>query len=80
MPAASDDGVYWYKSGGVGLFVTEISVWQVLHPSLDDPRRGGGKRKKSGTGGPRGSSSGVAMPNTLIKWAKQSAPSHPPIP
>ena len=45
VPATSDDGVYWYNSGGVGLFVTEIYVRQVLHPSLDEPRRGGGKRK-----------------------------------
>ena len=74
MLAASDDGVYWYNSGGVGLFVTEINVLWVLHPSLDHPRRGRGKRKKLRIGGARGSSSRVAMPNPLIKWAKRNTP------
>ena len=45
VPAASNDGVSWYNSGGVGTFVPEVYVRQVLHPSLDYPRRGGGKRK-----------------------------------
>ena len=41
---------------------------------------GEGKKKKLRTGAARGSSSGVAMPNPLIKWGKRNMHSDPPHP
>ena len=43
-----------------------------------DPK-GRGKKKKLRTGGAQGSSSGVAMPDPLIKWAKRNTHSDPPL-
>ena len=55
-------------------------MFEVLHPFFGGSKERRGDKKQLTTGGAQGSSSGVAMHNPLIKWAKRNAHSDPPIP